>query len=431
MPPAARAVRAVFADSPIAAAALKPLGGRLRHPRISISPRAKRCRNCGCTTPPSASRGATSTAASPTRCSSCTARAASGHSFLVDRFAGVLFGKGSCSTPTATTSSCRTASATAPRASRATDCTRAFRNTPMRTWSRAQHALLAQGLHVDHLRLVMGTSMGCMHTWLWTERYPAFMDAAMPLACLPVQIAGRNRVWRDLIIDSIRTDPQWLQGEYRSEPMEALRAAAGYLLIAGSAPIQMQIALPTREAADEFREGVHGPADRRARRQRSSVPDQRLARLRPLGRASTRSRRRVMWINSADDFVNPPELGIAEREVKKVKNGALRAAARLRSNPRARHAYLGRRVAAIPERAPDLERPCQSRRADAASTAEAASVLRGLGRRAAASISCISALRSPGGMARECPRGRSRDRCTGPKRTRISRLTMMPRAAHQ
>src|ERR1700726_1629134 len=116
----------------------------------------------------------------------------------------------------------------------------------------AQQEMLQQGLQVDHLRLVMGTSMGCMHTFMWGETFPDFMDALMPLACLPVQIAGRNRLWRNLIIQAIRTDPQWLQGEYKSEPLGALRTAAGLLMIAGSAPIQMQIALPTRDAADQF-----------------------------------------------------------------------------------------------------------------------------------------------------------------------------------
>ena len=118
----------------------------------------------------------------------------------------------------------------------------------------AQHALLVQGLQVDHLRLVMGTSMGCMHTFMWGETFPDFMDALMPLACLPVQIAGRNRLWRDLVIDAIRTDPVWQQGEYKSEPLGALRTAAGLLLIAGSAPIPMQLTLPTRDAADQFLE---------------------------------------------------------------------------------------------------------------------------------------------------------------------------------
>jgi homoserine O-acetyltransferase len=146
------------------------------------------------------------------------------------------------------------------------------------------------------------------------------MDAAMPLACLPVQIAGRNRVWRDLIIESIRTDPQWLQGEYRSEPMDALRAAAGFLLIAGSAPIQMQIALPTREAADDF---VKVYMDRQLPQLDANDLLYQIGASRdydPSGNLE-KIQTHVMWINSGDDFINPPELGIAEREVKKVKNG--------------------------------------------------------------------------------------------------------------
>ena len=144
----------------------------------------------------------------------------------------------------------------------------------------AQHALATQGLQVDHLRLVIGTSMGCMHSWLWAERYPDFMDAVMPLACLPVQIAGRNRLWRDLVMDAIRSDPQWQQGEYHGEPSAALRAAAGLLLIAGSAPIQMQIALPTRDAADEFLQKYMERELRGPGRERSAVPGQRIAQLR-------------------------------------------------------------------------------------------------------------------------------------------------------
>ena len=116
----------------------------------------------------------------------------------------------------------------------------------------AQYLLITKGLEIDHLRLVMGTSMGCMHTFLWGENYPDFMDALMPLACLPVQIAGRNRLWRDLVMDAIVNDPQYLKGEYVTEPASALRTAAGLLLIAGSAPIQMQLSLPSRDAADEF-----------------------------------------------------------------------------------------------------------------------------------------------------------------------------------
>ena len=244
----------------------------------------------------------------------------SGHSFLVDRFSGVLFGKdqpldasryyiilpdgighGASSKPS--------------------DGLHArFPQYTYEDMVAAQHELLTQGLHVDHLRLLMGTSMGCMHTWLWTERYPAFTDAAMPLACLPVQIAGRNRLWRDLIIESIRTDPQWPQGEYRAEPMEALRTAAGYLLIAGSAPIQMQIALPTRDAADDF---LKVYMDRQLPQLDANDLLYQVSASRdydPSG-GLEKIQTHVMWINSGDDFINPPELGIAEREVKKVKNG--------------------------------------------------------------------------------------------------------------
>src|SRR5450631_3422099 len=184
----------------------------------------------------------------------------------------------------------------------------------------AQHALVLQGLEVDHLRLVMGTSMGCMHTFMWGETFADFMDALMPLACLPVQIAGRNRLWRDLLMDAIRADPQWAQGEYRSEPTGALHAAAGILLIAGSSPIQMQLALPTRDAADQFlqkymqRELDDLDANDLLYQVDASRNYDPSAGLDKIGVP-------VMWINSADDFVNPPELGIAEREIKRLKNG--------------------------------------------------------------------------------------------------------------
>jgi homoserine O-acetyltransferase len=182
----------------------------------------------------------------------------------------------------------------------------------------AQHALVEQGLEVNHLRLVMGTSMGCMHTFMWGETYPDFVDALMPLACLPVQIAGRNRLWRELIMEAIRNDPEWQQGEYRTEPQQALRTAAGLLLIAGGAPIQLQIALPTRDAADQFlqtfmqRELANLDANDllyQVAASRDYDPSSELEKIKaPL-----------IQVNSADDFINPPELGIAEREIKRVK----------------------------------------------------------------------------------------------------------------
>jgi homoserine O-acetyltransferase len=184
----------------------------------------------------------------------------------------------------------------------------------------AQHALVLQGLQVDHLRLVMGTSMGCMHTFMWGETYPDFVDALMPLACLPVQIAGRNRLWRNLLIEAIRDDPEWLQGEYKNEPLGALRTAAGLLLIAGSAPIAMQLSLPTRDAADQF-------LDKFMERELENLDANDLLYQVSASRDYDPSPGLekiivpLTQVNSADDFINPPELGIAEREIKRVKNG--------------------------------------------------------------------------------------------------------------
>jgi homoserine O-acetyltransferase len=186
----------------------------------------------------------------------------------------------------------------------------------------AQHALVVQGLGVDHLRLVMGTSMGCMHTFMWGEAYPDFMDALMPLACLPVQIAGRNRLWRDLVMQAIRNDPQWRDGEYQTEPVSALRTAAGLLLIAGSAPIQMQLTLPTRDGADKF-------LDEYMQRELQSLDANDLLYQVDASRDYDPSselekiKAPLTQVNSGDDFINPPELGIADREIKRVKNGRL------------------------------------------------------------------------------------------------------------
>jgi homoserine O-acetyltransferase len=243
----------------------------------------------------------------------------SGHSFLAPRFAGVLFGKGQL-LDVARYYIIMPDALGHGASSKPSDGLHArFPQYDYEDMVSAQYALLTQSLSVDHLRLILGTAMGCMHTWLWAERYPGFMDAAMPLACLPVPIAGRNRIWRDLVTDSIRTDPEWLQGEYRSEPMQALHAAAGFMLIAGSAPIQMQIALPTPAAADEF---LKVYMDR-------ELPELDANDLLYQVDAShdydasgglDKIQTRITWINSADDFVNPPELGIAEREVKKIRN---------------------------------------------------------------------------------------------------------------
>ena len=184
----------------------------------------------------------------------------------------------------------------------------------------AQHLLLTEGLAVDHLRLLFGTSMGCMHSFVWGETYPTFTDALMPMACLPVQIAGRNRVWREMLMDAIRNDPDWKNGEYKEEPKQALRSAQDLLIIAGSAPVLMQKQLPTRDAADKYVADSVEPRIAsldandllyQVNASRNYDPSPRLEEITAP----------AMWINSADDFINPPELGIAEKQSARLKNG--------------------------------------------------------------------------------------------------------------
>jgi homoserine O-acetyltransferase/O-succinyltransferase len=184
----------------------------------------------------------------------------------------------------------------------------------------AQYALLTRGLRVDHLRLVMGTSMGCMHSFVWGETYPDFADALMPLACLPVQIAGRNRMWRKMTIDAIKSDPAWMGGEYKTPPREGLRTASDLLMIAGAAPHQMQKAYPTRDAVDAYVEktveGYLTTLDAndflyQVDASRDYDPSAKLETITAP----------VMWVNSADDFINPPELAIAEKEATRLKRG--------------------------------------------------------------------------------------------------------------
>jgi homoserine O-acetyltransferase len=183
-----------------------------------------------------------------------------------------------------------------------------------------QYLLLTQGLGVDHLRLVMGTSMGGMHTWLWAEEHPDFMDAAMPLASLPAEIAGRNRILRKMIVDSIRADPQWRAGEYKAEPVQGLSAALSILFIMSSSPLQQQKQAPTRDAADALFDSW------KATRLKTTDANDMLYYFdasRNYNPAPQLDAIKVPLtaINSADDLINPPELGIAQREIARVKNG--------------------------------------------------------------------------------------------------------------
>lgn len=185
---------------------------------------------------------------------------------------------------------------------------------------RAEHALVTEGLGVDKLRLVMGTSMGCMHSFMWAEMWPDAERAVMPLACLPVAIAGRNRLWRRMIIDDIEHDPAWNGGEYKSEPKNGLSAAADILTIAGSAPRVMQKSLASPADVDRYIAGplAQSAADLDANDLIYQVDSSRDYDP-SAGLESIKAP--VLWINSADDFINPPELGIAEREAARLRSG--------------------------------------------------------------------------------------------------------------
>jgi homoserine O-acetyltransferase/O-succinyltransferase len=183
----------------------------------------------------------------------------------------------------------------------------------------AQHRLLTEGLKVDHLRLVIGTSMGGMHTWLWGEIHPDFMDALLPLASLPTPISGRNRAWRRVIIDAIRNDPAWENGDYRNQP-PSLKTAAEMLFFMSSNPVVRQKEAPTREAADRVLD------DYVARTARTMDANDVLYALESSsdydpGPALERIEAPLLAINFEDDLINPPELGLLEREVKRVKRG--------------------------------------------------------------------------------------------------------------
>ena len=209
---------------------------------------------------------------------------------------------------------------------------------------RAQHLLLTQGLKVDGLRLLMGTSMGCMHGFVWGETYPGFAKALMPLACQPVEIAGRNRLWRKMLMDAITTDPAWQGGDYTAQPIQGLRTAQGLLMIAGAAPLPMQNAYPTREAADKYLADDAAQGRRGARRQRPALPGRRLAQLRPV-RDLEKITVPVMWINSGRRHDQPARARHRRARGEAAEAGDLRPAARDGPDQGPRLPHLGGAVA--------------------------------------------------------------------------------------
>ncbi len=187
----------------------------------------------------------------------------------------------------------------------------------------AQRRMLAQGLKIDRVRLILGTSMGCMHIFVWGTTHPDAADALMPMACQPTRIVGRNRLWRTMLKDAIRSDPAWAGGDYVEQPVNGLRTAVDLLLLAGSAPMAMQKDLPTAGAVDAYlatqmerrlpaldandlwyQVNASWDYDPSADLERMTAP--------------------TVWINSADDFINPPELGLSEMFAPRIVNGTYR-----------------------------------------------------------------------------------------------------------
>jgi homoserine O-acetyltransferase/O-succinyltransferase len=241
--------------------------------------------------------------------------------FFVPSFAGVLFGPGQLLDnrkyyvilPDQL-------GAGAGKSSKPSDGLRArFPHYDYKDMVRAVQALVSEGLQVNHLRLIIGTSMGCMEGWMWGESNPDDMDALMLLSCLPVEIAGRNRMVRKIMIDDIRGDPGWNGGNYTAQPY-GLRAALGHLLVVGSAPTLWQTEYPTAALADKFVDRyieenmkTTDANDFLYQYEASRTYD-------PAGDLG-KIRARVMLLNVEDDFWNPGEIGVGEREIKRVKNG--------------------------------------------------------------------------------------------------------------
>ncbi|OLE60640.1 MAG: hypothetical protein AUG10_04870 [Gemmatimonadetes bacterium 13_1_20CM_2_70_10] len=243
----------------------------------------------------------------------------SGRQFLRDVFAGVLFGPGQL-LDSARYYIILPDGIGHGRSSKPSDGLHArFPHYTYDDMVRAHYRLLTEHLGVNHLRLVLGTSMGGMQTWVWGETYPDFMDALMPLASLPVEIAGRNRMLRKMILDAIRTDPAWQGGEYTTEPPGVVTALY-ILMIMGSAPLEWQKEAPTRLAADSFVETYV-----RGRLPQTDANDMlyQFDASRFYNPAPNLERivAPLLAINSADDQINPPELGIMEREIGRVKRG--------------------------------------------------------------------------------------------------------------
>ena len=243
----------------------------------------------------------------------------SGTGFLSERFAGVLFGDGQLLDTSRYFIILPDAIGHGGSSRPSDGLAGRFPHYTYDDMVRAQYRLVTEHLNIDHLRLVTGTSMGGMFSWVWGYSYPDFMDALLPLASLPVEIAGRNRMLRKMIIDAVRDDPAWQEGEYTEQP-PGLKEAMYGLIVMVSSPLQYQLAAPTREASEQYMDAL-------VDRYTSTMDANDLIYAFDASRFYNPApqlqaiKAPVIAINSADDQVNPPELGLLESETARLDNG--------------------------------------------------------------------------------------------------------------
>lgn len=185
---------------------------------------------------------------------------------------------------------------------------------------KAQRRMLTEGLKVNRLRLMMGTSMGCMHGFVWGQIDPGFVQAMMPMACLPMQIAGHNRMWRKAAVEGIKADPAWAGGDYTAPPVMGLRVAASLLQVAGFAPLYLQKAYPTRDAADAYITQRISAAIKGIDANDTIYQVESSRNYDPSADVEKMTMP-VTWINSSDDFINPWDYGVAEEFGKRLPDG--------------------------------------------------------------------------------------------------------------
>ena len=177
---------------------------------------------------------------------------------------------------------------------------------------KAQRQLLVEGLGVTKLRAIVGTSMGCMHAFVWGTTHVGFAERLAPFACNTVAIAGRNRMWRQMAVDAIKADPTWAGGAYAAQPAAGLRAYTNVLLIAGANPLALQTQYPTRVASEAYLRQAEAAVAARGVDANDAIYQLESSRNYDPSPLLDRVTVPVLWINSADDFINPPELALAE-----------------------------------------------------------------------------------------------------------------------